>query len=182
MARMPNTAATKTRLWTPMSECATSAVAAKSAKPKPALVGNASLNPPSPRGATRGGKVRLTLTGNGVGRATEVVFPEPGLSASIVAAAKPYGNRLDVDLTIAADARVGLHRIGVITPLGVPAFQAFATPGKELAHLPLRLLDFQRHPRSARRKLRQLLAVERNSVLGSIELERRLPQQGVNLS
>jgi WD40 repeat protein len=96
---------------------------------KPELARSASLNPPSPRGATRGGKVRVTLTGNGVGRATEVVFAEPGLTATIVSASKPDANRLDVDLTIAPDARVGLHRVGVITPLGVPAFQVFAVEG-----------------------------------------------------
>ena len=39
---------------------------------------------------------------------------------------KPNANRLDVDLTVAADARVGVHRLGVVTPLGVPDFVAFA--------------------------------------------------------
>ena len=39
---------------------------------------------------------------------------------------KPAPNRLDVDLTIAADARVGVHRVGVVTPLGVPEFVPFA--------------------------------------------------------
>ena len=59
-----------------------------------------------------------------MGRATEVVFPEPGLTAKIVPAEKPAANRLDVDLSIAADARVGLHRLGVVTPQGVPAILA----------------------------------------------------------
>lgn len=94
--------------------------------PKPELVRNATLDAPSPRGATRGRTVSLTLTGRGVGRSTAVVFNEPGLDATIVPAEKPDSNRLAVKLTIAEDARVGLHRIGVITPLGVPAFQTFA--------------------------------------------------------
>jgi len=93
---------------------------------KPELVRNASLNPPSPRGATQGATVRLTLTGNGVGRAGEVFFDEPGLRGTPVPAAKPDPNRLEVDLSVAADARVGLHRVGVVTPLGVPGFQPFA--------------------------------------------------------
>ncbi|MEJ7637945.1 MAG: pre-peptidase C-terminal domain-containing protein, partial [Singulisphaera sp.] len=46
---------------------------------KPVLIRNASLNPPSPRGAARGTKRRVTLTGTGVGKATTVLFVEPGL-------------------------------------------------------------------------------------------------------
>ena len=75
----------------------------------PKLVRNASLNPPSPRGAVRGSRVRVTLTGQGVGRATAIILPEPGLTATIVPAAKPDANRIEVELAIAADARVGLH-------------------------------------------------------------------------
>ena len=91
-----------------------------------ALVRNASLNSPSPRGAVRGGRVNMTLTGQGVGRATAIVLPKPGLAATIVPAAKRDDNRVEVQLTIAPDARVGIHSIGVITPLGVPDFQSFA--------------------------------------------------------
>jgi WD40 repeat protein len=93
---------------------------------KPALVRNASLNPPSPRGATRGKTVRLTLSGNGVGGATSVVFTEPGFDATLIPAQKPDPNRLDVDLAVAANARVGLHRFTLTTPLGVPAHQTFS--------------------------------------------------------
>jgi WD40 repeat protein len=96
------------------------------AKPKPAFVRNASLNPPSPRGGVRGSKLRLTLSGTGVGQSTAVLFAEPGLSATIVPAEKPEENRLHVDLAIAADARVGVHHIGVQTPLGISPFQSFA--------------------------------------------------------
>jgi len=88
---------------------------------KPELSRNATLNPPSPRGGSRGATLRVTLTGEGVGRATEVVFDEPGLAAKIVPAEKPAPNRLDVDLSVAPDARVGPHRVGVVTPQGVPA-------------------------------------------------------------
>jgi hypothetical protein len=90
------------------------------------LVRNASLNPPSLRGAVRGSRVKLTLTGQGVGRATAIVIPERGLDATIVPTAKRDDNRVEVELTIAPDARVGIHSIGVITPLGVPGFQSFA--------------------------------------------------------
>ena len=93
---------------------------------KSELVRNASLDPPSPRGAARGSKVRLTLTGQGVGRATHLVFREPGLVATILPAEKPDPNRAQVEMQVAPDARVGLHPFSVMTPLGVPPFQSFA--------------------------------------------------------
>jgi hypothetical protein len=68
----------------------------------------------------------VALTGIGVGQATTVVLPEPGLSATILPAAHPDPNRAEIELSIAPDARVGLHAIGVITPLGIPEFQRFA--------------------------------------------------------
>lgn len=91
---------------------------------KPQLVRNATLNPPSPRSAVRGTSLRMVLTGIGAGNATSIVFTEPGLSGTLVRAAKPDPNRLEVDLVVAADARVGIHRLGLITPLGVPSFQS----------------------------------------------------------
>jgi hypothetical protein len=94
--------------------------------PKPQLVRNASLNPPSPRGAARGSTLKLTLTGTGVGQATGIIFSEPGISSTIVPAAKPDANWLEVELAIAGDAAVGLHRFGVQTPLGMTQFQSFA--------------------------------------------------------
>jgi hypothetical protein len=94
--------------------------------PKPELVRPASLNPPSPRGAVRGSTVRVTLTGNGVGRADLVRFAEPTITASIVPAEKPDPNKLEVDLTIAPEARVGIHSFLVRTPLGTPAPQKLA--------------------------------------------------------
>ncbi len=92
----------------------------------PELVRDASLNPPSPRGGTRGASVRLTLTGNGVGNATELIFKEAGLAATIVPSKPLNPNRLEVDLAISAEARVGLHKLGVVTPRGVPVFQSFS--------------------------------------------------------
>ena len=82
-------------------------------EPAPSLMRDATLNPPSPRGGLRGSKVKVTLTGIGVGRATSVLLPEPGVSAAILPAKQPDPNRLDVELTIAPDARVGLRTIGV---------------------------------------------------------------------
>ena len=101
---------------------------------KPELTRNATLNPPSPRGVARGSKVRLTLTGSGVGQSREVVVFEPGFRVEMVAAAQPDPNRLEVDLSIPEDARVGLHRIGVVTPLGTPPAQTFLVDAHPVAH------------------------------------------------
>ncbi|MFO0951363.1 MAG: c-type cytochrome domain-containing protein [Isosphaeraceae bacterium] len=98
----------------------------RTSAPKPELTRNPSLNPPSPRGVARGKTTRVTLTGLGVGKATAVILPEPGVRAALVSSPKPSGDRAEVDLEVAADARVGVHRIGVVGPLGVPAFQTFA--------------------------------------------------------
>jgi WD40 repeat protein len=94
-------------------------------RPEPKLVANATLNPPSPRGALRGTKVRMQLSGHGIEQAHAVVFSEPGINAAIVPTDKPTPAALAVDLEIAADARVGVHRFWVQTPLGVPTAQSF---------------------------------------------------------
>lgn len=94
--------------------------------PKPELTRRPTLGPPSPRGAVRGATLTVHLTGNGVGRANAVVFDDPSLSARILPSEKPEPNRLRVELTIAADARLGVHRFRVQTPLGVPDPQSFA--------------------------------------------------------
>ena len=83
---------------------------------KPELARNASLNPPSPRVAVRGSKVRVTLTGTGVGRASQVVIDTPEVVATLVQA--PAADRLEVDLDIAADAPPGGHVLAVRSPLG----------------------------------------------------------------
>jgi len=91
----------------------------------PGLARNPSLNPPSPRGGVRGSKVRVTLSGEGVGRATAILAPGGGLAATIIPAAKPDPNRLEIDLAIAADARPGIHRFTTIGPAGIPGDQSF---------------------------------------------------------
>ncbi len=68
----------------------------------------------------------MTLTGVGVGRATAVIVPEPGLAATILPSAKLDPNRAEVELAIAPEAHIGVHTLGVMTPLGVPGFQPFA--------------------------------------------------------
>ena len=90
------------------------------------LVSNASLNAPNPRGARRGSTVKVVLTGTAVGQAKVVAFLEPGIDATILKSENPEPNRLEVELRVAADASVGVHRFLVRTPLGTPAAQPFA--------------------------------------------------------
>ncbi len=121
-------------------------------KPKaaqtPELVRNVSLAPPEPRGGVRGSRVKVTLTGTGVGRANAVIIPEAGISATILPSAKPNPNRAEVELAIAPDARPGLHALSVMTPLGVPAFQTFAvvTAPEVTEHEPNNPLDPLKSP------------------------------------
>ena len=96
----------------------------------PKLARNATLNPPQPRGGARGTTTRLTLTGEGVGRAVSVVLPESDISAAIVATTPTDPNRLEVDLTIDPKARVGLHSLAVITPQGTTPSQTFAVEAR----------------------------------------------------
>jgi WD40 repeat protein len=109
----------------PRDEDVQAASAEKPEPPKPQLFRLASLAAPSPRGGTRGTTVRVALSGNGVGEADTILFPEQGITAAIVRAEKPDKNRLDLDLTISPDARVGSHAFVVRTPLGTPAAQSF---------------------------------------------------------
>ena len=99
---------------------------ATSVSPASSLMRNATLNPLSPRSGVRGSKVKVAMSGFGIGRATTVLIPEPGITATILPMKTFDPIRLDVELTIAPNARVGLHAIGLVTPTGVTAFQNFA--------------------------------------------------------
>ncbi len=98
---------------------------------KPELVRDATLGPPNPRGATRGRTVTVTLGGNGVGRAEAILFPEAGITAKLKPLEKPTPNAIRAELTIAPDARIGVHRFLVRTPLGTPGAQSFAVSAFE---------------------------------------------------
>jgi len=98
---------------------------------QPELVRRPSLNPPRPRGAVQGSTIRLVLNGNGVGQADAVVFEDPALRARILPSDDPKPNRLEVEVAVPNDARIGMHRFWVRTPLGVPdprPFAVFAAP------------------------------------------------------
>ncbi len=99
---------------------------ASTAPAKSELVRPASLNPISPRGAKRGSIVTIPLSGNGIGRANRILLDDPGISARILRSTKPDSTRIDVELKVAPDARLGGHRLLVQTPLGIPPAQSFA--------------------------------------------------------
>ena len=62
---------------------------AQACRGPPSWCGMPSLNPPSPRGAVPGRPHPGDLDRQGVGHATAIIIPEPGLSATIVPAAQP---------------------------------------------------------------------------------------------
>ncbi len=93
---------------------------------KPELVRDATLNPPSPRGTVRGGTVRVTLSGIGLEHAREIVVPgSPGITTRILPVETPTPKQLVVEWSIAPDARPGVHRFAVRTPLGTTPYQNF---------------------------------------------------------
>ena len=98
----------------------------KGKRPPPQLSRDGTLGPLRPRGGRRGETVKVRLEGLGVGRADLVVIEEPGISATILPRDKPEADALDVALTIAPDARIGVHRLSVRTPLGIPASRPFS--------------------------------------------------------
>lgn len=91
-----------------------------------ALTPPASLDPLSPRGGTIGAKVRMTLTGNGVGDAEAVVPSDPALRVEILPRKKSDPRRLDIDLTVPTDVRASIHTLAARTPLGTTPAQPFA--------------------------------------------------------
>ncbi|HWE39020.1 MAG TPA: c-type cytochrome domain-containing protein [Isosphaeraceae bacterium] len=93
---------------------------------RPAPARSATLERPSPRGGSRGTTVRVDLRGRGVGRADFVVFDEPGLTATILPNEKDEPDHVKIEVTIAPGVSVGVHRLRVRTPLGVPPSQPFA--------------------------------------------------------
>lgn len=93
---------------------------------KPQLLTNATLAPPSPRSAMRGTKVKVTLSGNGVGSAHAIQFYGPGIEATLVPVEKPTPTTAAAELTISADASPGLHAFVVRTEQGTTNPTTFA--------------------------------------------------------
>lgn len=102
------------------------ASAAPPEPPKPELVRNATLDPPSPRGVPRGGTAKLRLTGLGVGRASSIWFPTPAITARLLPLDPPNPNAIDVELTLPADLPPSIYPFKVRTPLGTPPARLFA--------------------------------------------------------
>ncbi len=100
------------------------ATAAKPA-PKSELSRNPNLNPPSPRAVMRGKTTHMTLTGSEIAASSGVYVDDPAVHVKIVAPAKPDVNRLELEMTVDANTRIGTHQIYVQTPLGTPAPKPF---------------------------------------------------------
>src|SRR2546421_11163118 len=78
-----------------------------------ALAASPTLNTVMPRGGQRGSEIELTLAGDRLADAQEILFYQPGLTVKKLAA--PTTQQLKAQLAIAADAGVGEHSLRVRT-------------------------------------------------------------------
>jgi hypothetical protein len=78
-----------------------------------------------PMGGTVGTQVEITVTGENVEDATELLFTHPGLTAApkLDAGGQPVANKWIV--TIAADCPPGIHEARLLTRLGISSSRAF---------------------------------------------------------
>lgn len=79
-----------------------------------------------PMGGTAGSQLELTITGENIDGASELMFTHPGLTATqkLDANGKPETNKYVV--TIAADVPVGIHEALVMTRLGISSSRVFS--------------------------------------------------------
>lgn len=92
---------------------------------KPELLREATLNPPSPRAATAGQKVTMSLSGLHAGEATAVVFDDASFTTRILDDGERKADSLRAEVDIPATAPAGPRRFWITTPSGVPAAQIF---------------------------------------------------------
>src|SRR5688572_17371078 len=78
---------------------------------------DASLARITPRGATRGVETEITLIGQRLHDAQEILFYEPGITVKSLAAADE--RTVKATIVVAPDARVGEHHLRVRTATGV---------------------------------------------------------------
>src|SRR5437762_5278555 len=79
------------------------AAAARAASP--------ALNSVMPRGGQRGSEIELTLAGDRLADAQEILFYQPGLTVKKLAA--PTTQQVKMQVSIAADAAIGEHALRV---------------------------------------------------------------------
>src|SRR5262249_53788113 len=89
--------------------------------------------PPSPRGGLRGTTMKIKLSGHGVGSAKSILFPEPGIDAQLVKNDMPDPNSIEAELTIAPNARPGLHALRLRTAFGTTSAANFVVSAKQEA-------------------------------------------------
>jgi WD40 repeat protein len=87
-------------------------------KPKPPVISKA-----SPDAGTRGQTVRVKLSGERLSTVSEIRADEPGLTFRKLSGAK--SGEMIVDVTIPANARLGLYKLHVKSPAGVSAAVEF---------------------------------------------------------
>ena len=78
-----------------------------------------------PMGGTVGTQVEVTITGENLENANELIFTHPGITATpkLDASGQPEANKFLV--TIAADCPVGIHEARLMTRLGISSSRVF---------------------------------------------------------
>src|SRR2546421_12311866 len=88
-----------------------------------ALAASPTLNTVMPRGGQRGSEIELTLAGDRLADAQEILFYQPGLSVKKLAA--PTTQQVKMQVSIAADAAIGEHALRVRTASGISELRTF---------------------------------------------------------
>jgi hypothetical protein len=90
----------------------------------PALAAVPSLSGSTPYGAQRGTEVEVTFQGDRFGDVQEIYFYEPGITVSSLA---PDGDKAcKAKLVIAAECRLGLHKLRIRTASGISNLRTFS--------------------------------------------------------
>lgn len=93
---------------------------------KPTVV-PAVLKSVSPTGIARGEKAMLTLDGARLAGATRVFFDERAITGRVLPAADPKNmDQVRVEAAVGSEARIGVHRLFLQTPLGTTGSVPFA--------------------------------------------------------
>lgn len=88
----------------------------------PLLAGTPRLSHIYPAGAQRGGEIEITCSGSNLGDPREFLFEQPGFTVTEV---KNVNNRVKAKVKVAPDAKLGEHRVRLVTQSGISDVRLF---------------------------------------------------------
>ena len=87
-----------------------------------------------PAGAQRGGEIEITCTGSNLNDPREFLFELPGFTVTDISAT---GNKVTAKVKVAADAKLGEHRLRLVTQSGISDVRLFfVSPFPLVAEIP----------------------------------------------